>query len=467
MPRSILIVDDETMLAKNIQTFLARHGYDTRTAISGEQALDKLQEYEPDLVLVDYKLGGMDGLELLQRIRTLDTQSKVIFMTAHGNVQIAVEAMKAGAYDYLSKPLALEELKLLLDKASNQERLESALAYYQSKQAARSGLHTILGESAPMSKLKHSLWRFIDAEQHLRNETPPAVLIIGETGTGKELVARALHFEGQRQAKPFFEIDCASFTSQQLEAELFGYERGAISGARERKPGLIEAADNGSLYLSEIGELDLNLQAKLLRLLKDKVVRRLGELRDREVDVRIIAASSRDLDTQARQEQFRSDLLFRLRTIHFELPPLRQRGDDIVLLANQFLTIHGKRYGKPGLHLSLASANLLRRHHWPGNVRELHNTIEQATLLTEGSEIEPAQLAINLSRNRDETPFMHSSPADRPPVEYFQSLEQLERNTITQALHQTKWNITQAAQILGISRDTLRYRISKHGLNKP
>ena len=315
MSHAVLIIDDEETLARNIRTYLTRHGYEARIAGSGEEGLAALDSFNPDLVLLDFQLPGMDGLEILRRIRTAARHVKVVMMTAHGGVPVAVDAMKAGAYDYLTKPLALSELKLLLDKAIGQEQLEGALAYYQNRQAERSGLNKLLGESPPMQALKRKIQQFIDAEERLTEGEPPAVLITGETGAGKELVARAFHFEGPRRDRPFVELNCASIPTPLLEAELFGFERGAFTDAKERKLGLVETANGGTLFLDEIGEMEPVLQAKLLKLLEDRRLRRLGGLRDQKVDIRVIAATHQPLEERVRQGSFRSDLFFRLRII--------------------------------------------------------------------------------------------------------------------------------------------------------
>lgn len=465
MPKSILIVEDEAALAANIDKFLSKNGYETQVVDSGEAACAALENFHPDIALVDYRLPGIDGLQTLQELRRLDPTLKLIMITGQGGVDTAVAAMKLGACDYLSKPLALAELRLLLEKATGQERLESTLAYYQDKEAHQSGLSKLLGESPSMVAVKERIQRFIDAEARLTDGASPAALITGETGTGKELVARALHFDGSRRRAPFLEINCAAVPEHLLESELCGFERGAFTDARERKPGLMEAADSGTLFFDEVGEMALPMQAKLLKLVEDKSVRRLGSVRDRTVDVRIIAATNQLLEEKVQAGTFRSDLFFRLRVIHIELPPLRERGADISMLADIFLQKHWQRYRKGSGRLSREAKALLVRYPWPGNVRELMNVIEQAVLVAKTEIVTPDDLGLSMKHGLERAGCEADSTLDLP-VEGI-DLEQMERDFVKQALTRVGWNITQASKLLGITRDTLRYRIDKFGLRSP
>ena len=468
MSHAILIIEDEPTIAKNMSTYLTRYGFEVRVANCAEDGLAAVETFKPDIVVLDFNLPGMNGIEALGRLRQTAGDLKTIMITGHGSVELAVEAMKAGAYDFLTKPVSLSQLKLLLEKALGQERMEEALSYYRRKEQEDSRINdTMLGESPPMRALKATIEQVLEAERDLSDVDAPAVLITGETGTGKEVVARALHFGGPRSDKPFVEINCASIPAQLLESELFGHERGAFTDAKERKLGLVETADGGTLFLDEIGDMDLALQAKLLKLLEEKTVRRIGSLRDYRVNIRIIAATHRPLEQLAQEGKFRSDLFFRLRIIHLQVPPLRERGNDILLLANHFLQVQGARYRKPGLTLSAEVQAILVRHRWSGNVRELRNIIEQAVLLTRGRTIEP--MHINLSANigapasgivaTDEEFFSpSSSPADDLP------LADIERGLLLKALQKTNWNVTRAGKLLGLSRDTMRYRIDKFQL---
>ncbi|HEX9183264.1 MAG TPA: sigma-54 dependent transcriptional regulator [Burkholderiales bacterium] len=460
MARAVLIVEDEAILARNIATYLGRSGYEAQTAGSAEEGLAMLDSFKPDVVLLDLRLPGMDGLAALARFRAADAKLIVILLTGHGTVETAVEAIKAGAYDFLSKPVALSKLGLLLEKALGDERRDQALSYLQGREAAQAGLASLLGDSPPMRELKRKIVQVIEAERQLTDAEPPAVLIAGETGVGKEVVARTLHFSGPRADKPFVEINCTSIPAQLLESELFGHERGAFTDARERKLGLVETAEGGTLFLDEIGDMDLALQAKLLKLLEEKIVRRIGSLRDHKVNVRIIAATHRPLESLVREARFRSDLYYRLRIVELVVPPLRERGADILQLARHFLAVQGARYNKAGLRFSPAVEGLLVAHRWPGNVRELRNAIEQAVLLTPAKLIDIDQLNLSSVLRTAQPAAAAAEPSQEGSV-----LERAERELLLQALETTQWNVTRAAKLLGVSRDTLRYRMEKFQLS--
>ncbi len=461
MPYGVLVIEDETTLAKNVKRYLEPHDYEVRCALDAQEGLRVFESFAPDIVLLDLHLPDLHGMEVLARLTQASHPAHIIVITGHGNVETAVQAMKAGAYDYLSKPLVLSELRLLLDKTLEHNHLQGVLSYYRDKDANQSGLDNLLGESPVMRTLKGQVQQLLAAEQGLARQSLPAVLITGETGVGKEVVARALHFGGVRQTRPFIELNCAALPESLLEAELFGYEPGAFTDAKGRKPGLFEAAHTGTLFLDEIGDLDLGMQAKLLKVLEDKVVRRLGGLRDRKVDVRIIAATNQGLEQLVQQGRFRADLYFRLRVISLEVAPLRQRGSDILLLANQFLTGCCSHYGKPPMRFSDTAAALLARYPWPGNVRELRNAIEQTVLLAAEPVIQPEHLPLlghhsleRLEAGTEGGPFVLPASGIR--------LEDLERDLVQQALNRTGGNVTRAARLLGLSRDTLRYRLEKY-----
>ena len=462
---AVLVIEDEAVLAKNILIYLERHGYEVHLAQSAEEGLALLDSVRPDAVVLDFNLPGINGLEALARIRAFDAGIHVLMLTGHGSVEMAVDAMKAGAFDFLTKPVALGKLRLLLDKAMGQTRRDSALNYYQKRDAQIATLDALLGESGPMRALKQTIAQLMQAEAQMRDADAPAVLVLGETGTGKELVARALHFNGLRRDKPFVELNCAALPAQLLESELFGHERGAFTDARERKLGLVETAEGGTLFLDEIGDMDIALQGKLLKLLEEKTVRRIGSLREQRVDVRIVAATHRPLEVLVREGRFRADLYFRLSVVQVRLPPLRERGDDILLLARHFLRHHAARYGKPLPALAACAEAALLNHSWPGNVRELRNVIEQAVLLHAGGVIEARQLALSqLGSVLPAAPQRGASPVGSPASPADRTLPEIERQALVNALQLSDGNVTRAARELGISRDTLRYRIEKHGL---
>jgi DNA-binding NtrC family response regulator len=467
MGNAVLIIEDEATIAKNINTYLTRSGFEVRVASSAEDGIRQIDVFRPDAILLDFNLPGMNGLEALGKLKALAPGVHVIMFTGHANVELAVEAMKAGAYDFLTKPISLGKLKILLDRALGEEKIEQALSYFIEKEKKEYGLDTLIGDSEPMRALKDTIERLLDAEHSLKDADAPAVLVTGETGSGKEVVARALHYNGPRRTKPFVEINCASIPAQLLESELFGHERGSFTDAKERKLGLVETADGGTLFLDEIGDMDLGLQAKLLKLLEEKTVRRIGSLRDQKVNVRIVAATHRPLEKLVREGKFRSDLFFRLRIVHLAVPPLRDRGSDIPLLARYFLHLHGARYGRQNLVFSPELERKLAAHRWTGNVRELRNVIEQAVLLSRSEVIGTDNV------NLVSTAALHAEEADETAAGAGFDipgggihLEDVERGLLLKALEKTDWNVTRAARLLGLSRDTLRYRIEKFGLTQ-
>jgi DNA-binding NtrC family response regulator len=469
MTRSVLLIEDETTLAKNICAYLVRYDYEVRVATTAEAGLAELDAFKPDIIILDFNLPGMNGVEALAKIRAIDRQIKVIMITAHGSIDLAVEAMQAGAYHFITKPIALSKLRLVLEKVVQDERRDQALSYYQQKAGHEAGLESLLGQSSEMQALRRKIHQILEAEQTLHDSDAPAVLICGETGTGKELVARALHFNGPRRDKPFVEINCASIHQNLLESELFGHERGAFTDARERKFGLFETADGGTLFLDEIGDMDIGLQARVLKVIEDKNVRRVGSARDQRVDVRILAATHRSLEKLVREGKFRSDLYFRLRIVQIEVPSLRERGDDALFLAKHFLAMHGARYGRAAMSFDLSAEDMLRQHPWPGNVRELRNIVEQAVLLAPSPVIDAEHLNLCSPRvfaAQDEPAPAESNDSNIFPREGVQ-LATVERDLLIRALNHTDWNVTHAARLLGLSRDTMRYRIDKFGLTPP
>lgn len=466
MANSILIIEDDEMLADNIRVHLERGQWETHVAHSAEEGLKKLETVRPDMVLTDYGLPGKTGLDVIRGAVEIDPQVKVIMLTGEGNVQVAVDAMKAGACDYLSKPVSLAELKLVLEKALGQSQMEKTLSVFQRRQS-RGSLEAIIGESPPMLAAKTKARQVLEAEKRMNDSDLPAILITGETGTGKELLARALHFEGVRSNWPFIELNCASLPPNLLESELFGHERGAFTDAKERRIGLVEAADGGTLFLDEIGEVDLSIQAKLLKLLEDKTVRRIGSVRERKVNIRIISATNQDLGKMVSEGRFRSDLYFRLRVISLSMPPLRETGEDILRIAGHYLQTHGKRYGKKGLRFSPEANEWMLRYGWPGNVRELRNMLEQTVLLSQDEVITPDQLAGGPGQLRSDSVRGNERGREALAAGGIGATKDVEEELVAKVLEKTDWNISKSAKLLGLSRDMLRYRIEKYGLSRP
>jgi DNA-binding NtrC family response regulator len=457
MASRILIIEDEALLARNLARYLQRARHEVVTAGTVADGEARYDEAAPDVLIIDHNLPDGTGTDLIRRIRRNDLSTKIIMMTAHGNVAVAVEAMRAGADDYVTKPVSLDEMGLLVDRLVSRSAAEETLAYLRRREESRSGLDQIVGASAAIVAMKQRIGQVLAMEARQVEGTPPPVLITGETGTGKELVARALHFDGKRRSAPFVEINCAALPGHLIESELFGHEKGAFTDARERRVGLIQSADHGTLFLDEIGDMSLVAQAKLLKVLEEGRVRPLGSTRDRAVDVRIVAATNAAIEARTRDGTFRSDLYYRLCGVSIATPRLRDREGDVLLLARHFLQMHCKRYGRAGMTLGPAAEAPLLRHTWPGNVRELSNVIEQAAMLATADEIGDADLMLREPPPSEDAPVTGEGPS---------TLQSIERDQIAQALARSSGNVTVAAEALGISRDTLRYRMERHGIRR-
>jgi DNA-binding NtrC family response regulator len=435
----VLVVDDEKNQREIYMLILEDAGYDVTTAQSGEHALRLARENKFDLVLTDYKLTGMDGVQLVAELTDLDPSIIVVMMTAHGTVESVKHAMRAGVYDYLEKPVDREQLLKVV---------ETALA----------GLvqidDDIIGQSEEIERVKKMILKVA-----VSNST---VLIRGESGSGKERVARAIHKASPRRSEIFQAVNCAAINENLLESELFGHEKGSFTGAHVQKKGQFEIADRGSLFLDEIGDLSVPMQAKILRVLQEREVMRVGGARPIKVDVRVIAATNRDLEAMVKDGRFREDLYYRLNIIPINLPPLRNRRDDIAILIEFFISKHSRNSPRKIRGLTASARNLLMNYSWPGNVRQLESAIERAILLCEGDEISVEDLPLEIRQE--------SSPSSNfnfklPPEGI--SFEELEQSLITQAMEQTGWNITRAAKLLGLSFRTLQYRLEKFDMRKP
>ncbi|MGH9554467.1 MAG: sigma-54-dependent transcriptional regulator, partial [Terriglobales bacterium] len=445
-----LIVDDQASIRKLCTTIGAAQGFDCAEAESGEAALSYLETHSPDIILSDLKMPHMSGLDFLKRAKSMLPRTEMAIMTGHGSIESAVQAMKMGAYDYITKPFRVEELKLVLQRMAEKVRLVAENQFLRERVNAEMELHGIVGSSAKIQDVLRMVARLKDTR------TP--VLITGESGTGKELVARAIHFRGSLAGRSFVAVDCGSLVPTLIESELFGYEKGAFTGAVKSKDGLFQAANGGSIFLDEIGELPLELQAKLLRALQEREVRPVGSNHKVKVDVRVIAATNRDLEAAYKNGTFRKDLFFRLNVVSLHLPSLRERKVDIPMLVQWFLD----RYTPDQeMHVTENAMHCLLQYDWPGNVRELENCIERAVALGDHKTMDVDDLPQALRANAG---AIAASNGTAPTTT---DLEDLERHTIQRVFEQVEGDKTLAGKMLGISRATLyrklkRYKIKTH-----
>jgi DNA-binding NtrC family response regulator len=452
-PIRLLVVDDEQSIRKLCMTVGESLGFTCLEAESGEAALALLEEQPAHMVLTDMVMPRMSGLEFLEQVKRLLPRTEVALMTGHGSIETAVQAMKLGAYDYISKPFApLDELRLFLRRMADKVRLEEENQYLRQRSDTETAVHGIIGNSAGIQHVLRLISRLKDTR------TP--VLISGESGTGKELVARALHYRGTLANRPFVAVDCGSLVPTLIESELFGYEKGAFTGALRSKQGLLQSADTGTIFLDEVGELPLEMQAKILRFLQEKEVRPVGSNQKVKVDVRIMAATNRDLETEYKKGTFRKDLYFRLNVVTIHLPALRERRSDIPILANWFL----ERLA-PGRNLSVSSAAMkaLLAYDWPGNVRELENCLERAVALGDQRCIDLSDLPPSIARfeaAEKTTAVSLSASADSST-----DLEDIERATIERVFSQVNGDKALAGKMLGISRATLYRKLKRYNIS--
>ena len=451
--KRILVVDDDESLRWVTQAQLQQSGYDVAAAANAASALEQIRNLPADLVITDLKMPGMSGLELLKEIRAGYPEIIVIMVTAFGTVENAVEAMKAGAYDYITKPVNMDELRLIVKRGCEHLDLREEVRVLRSSLDKKYGFENILGQS-------NKLLYVLDMASRAAQATS-TVLIRGETGTGKELLAKAVHFNSPRKDKPFVTINSGAIPKDLLESELFGHVRGSFTGAFANKKGKIELADGGTLFLDEIGELPVELQVKLLRLIQQGEIEKLGATGISKVDVRIIAATHRNLQAMVEDETFREDLYYRLAVIPLEIPPLRERAEDIPELVQHFFLKAKEKQGRPNLVLPTWMLPYFSAYTWPGNVRELENIIERIVVLSRGDEITLNDLPDFLQRER---PPMEELHLDLPA--HGISLEAVEKELIVRALEKFNWNQTHAAQYLDLSRKTLIYRMEKFGLRR-
>ena len=447
---TVLIVDDEELVRWSLRERLRKDGYTVLESGTVASAIEKLTP-AVDLVLLDQRLPDGDGLTLLRQIKESSPDTLVILMTAFSTVENAVAAMKHGAYHYLNKPFNLDDVSAVVEKALETSRLRREVRLLRGSQSRDYGFDAIIGSSSAMVEAKSLLER-------IAASPATTVLLTGETGTGKDLAAKAIHFNSERASKPFVNITCSALPEQLLESELFGHERGAFTDARQQKRGLLETADGGTVFLDEIGEMTPGLQAKLLRFLEDRTFKRVGGLNDIRVDVRVIAATNRSLDDEVSAGRFREDLFYRLQVMPVRLPPLRERVGDIRLLVAHYIDRYNREFRKRVRGLQPGAQAMLDQYRWPGNVRELRNAIERAMLLADHGLLGAEDFA---TLSKAATPATFRLPPEGV------DLETVERQLVIQALQRAGGNQTQAGHLLGINRDQVRYRIEKFGLTKP
>lgn len=453
----ILIVDDEAFIRENLERILAEDGYRTFSTDSSEEAVRRVSEEEIDLVLLDLNLGARSGLDVLRELREVDPDVLVIIITGYGTVESAVEALKLGAYDYIKKPFKADAIHLIVRLALETQNLRREVRHLK-----REGGGTMMtGEMIGSSPQLLQVFRQV---QEVAKHEHATVLITGESGTGKELVARAIHHLSPRKARPFVEINCGSLPFNLLETELFGHERGAFTDAKSRKIGLIEESNGGTVFLDEIGEMDLNLQVKLLRVLEDRKIRRLGGTHNIEIDVRVVAATNRDLKLAIEDKAFREDLFYRLNVFPIHVPPLRERREDIAQLLDYFLKRFTREFNKKIRDISRPALDLLMRYHWPGNVRELRNVVERICIMYNAEIITPEMLPNEIwgEAPRREAPFSFEIPPEGIMLE--EMVNDVEKELISKALQITANNVAKTSRLLNIPRGTLRYKLEKYEL---
>lgn len=452
----ILICEDEVLLRLWLEENLEEEGYETEGAADGGSLLDAIKRNGADVVLLDLRLPDTTGLKLIPRLKEIEPSLPVLMMTAHGDVATAVQAVRAGAHHFLEKPLELAELVLLIEQALETRRLASAVGRYQEGNRWQFADVTLVGRSFALRRVADVITRLA-----IRG-TPSNVLIHGESGTGKDLVARAIHAKGPRQGGPFINVNCTALPESLVESELFGHEAGSFTDAREKKRGLFELADGGTIFLDEVGDMPLGGQSKLLNVLENRVLRRVGGVRDIPVDVHVVTATNRDLEAAVASGEFREDLFYRLNVVPILMPPLRERREDIAPLAMHFLTELVREMRLQERHFTPDALRALEAHDWPGNARQLRNVLERILLLEDGDTIGVGSLTPEI---RGEDVHAATSPGFLLP-EGGVDLEFVEKSLLLQALEQAGGSKTKAARLLGLTRDTFRYRVGKYGLDK-
>ncbi len=450
--KGILIIDDEENMLHMLKTLLSKEGYEVVTATNGTEGLERIETDSFDTILCDIRMPEMDGLSFLKATKEKNLDSTIIMMSAYGTIDLAVEAMKHGAYDYVSKPFKPDEIILTLKKAEEQERLRKENILLKKEIKKEFGFENIITKNDKMFQIFETIQKISDYDS--------SVLIIGESGTGKELVAKAIHYNSKRNGKPFIAINCGAIPENLLESELFGYVKGAFTDAHQNKKGLFEEANGGTLLLDEIGELPSNLQVKLLRALQEGEVRKIGDTKQIKLDVRIIAATSRNLTQEARKDSFREDLFYRLNVIQIDLPPLRERREDIPLLLNHFINRYNEKHRLKVKNISSAALNILVEYDWQGNIRELENAIERAIILSESSCIEVSALPPDIRKSE----MFEDKELGNDEYSIKKIHLIMEEQLIRKALNKTNGNRTQASKLLEISHPSLLSKMKEFGI---
>jgi two-component system nitrogen regulation response regulator NtrX len=449
---TILVVDDEESIRLSLEGILHDEGFRALVASNGEDGISIAQEEDPDLILLDIWMPGIDGMETLARIKEIRPNQPVIMMSGHGTIETAVKATRLGAYDFIEKPLSLEKILLSIQNAMKVGHL---MAENQALKAKINKEHEMIGESQPIIQMKEQI--------AIAAPSNGWVLITGENGTGKELVARAIHYQSTRAKRSFVEVNCAAIPEELIESELFGHEKGAFTGATTARKGKFDQANNGTLFLDEIGDMSLKTQAKILRILQERKFERVGGNRTIEVDVRVIAATNKDLEAEIREGNFREDLYFRLNVLPFLVPPLRERKEDIPLLANHFLNYFCSQESRKIKGMSAQAFQILTQYNWPGNIRELKNLIERMVIMTPEQVIEYDHLPAAL-RNVAQDNDAEISMGDISTTSYRDAKELFEKQFLRQKLEENSWNISRTAEEIGLERSNLHRKIKSYGL---
>lgn len=455
----VLVIDDEKMICKSLDAGLSDFGYDVCTAESSSEALRLVQNFKPHIVLTDMKLGNENGIDLIDDLKKLDSEIEVIVMTAYSDIQSAVLAIKKGAYDYINKPFDLEQIRIVIARAFDNFKMKNKI-YLLEKEKMNAG-ENIIGHCEKMNDILKKI-------KPLSLNDDVTILIKGETGTGKELIAEALHNSSPRKVFPMVRINCSAIPHHLVESELFGFERNAFTGAASQKKGLFEIADGGTVFLDELGELPLDIQAKLLRFLEERRFRRIGGLEDIQVDIRIIAATNKNLKEAVKNKEFREDLYYRINVVPIDLPPLRERGTDILLITQYFLDKFNKKFKKKIIGYDSEVKFKLLNYDWPGNIRELRNVMERILILIDEDHIETHHLPLEIQNHKSRAAKVHEKLNEKIQTSDHLSLEDkmqcIERQYILEALEKMDWNQTKASAILGISRFTLKRKMEKYSI---